>query len=196
MTQLQNQRDEWSQISEIFQSKGTLVKLRKKEFYAKQGEAFDSIGYVKKGAFKLVYQNEKKQWIKSFLFEGSFLGSIPSIFQKKPSTYSIISMETSEVIVLPIKVWNQIFEVESSYQKFLIQFLTTLYLKKEKRVSDFLLLDARHRYQEFIKEYYPHISRISQIDQAAYLGITNVALSRLMKHSFVNNPLPLPSTIR
>ncbi|TGL75041.1 Crp/Fnr family transcriptional regulator [Leptospira jelokensis] len=192
----QMQTDDWARIIKIFQSKGKLVKFRKKEFYAKQNEAFDSIGYVKKGAFKLVYHNEKKEWIKSFLFEGAFLGSIPSTFQKQPSTYSIISMEISEVFVLPIKVWNQIFEEESSYQKFLIQFLTTLYLKKEKRVSDFLLLDASKRYQEFIKEYYPHVSRISQIDQAAYLGITNVALSRLMKRSFANNPLSLPNTVR
>ncbi|MGV3666754.1 MAG: Crp/Fnr family transcriptional regulator [Leptospira bouyouniensis] len=188
MTQLQNHTDEWAQIIEIFQNKGKLIKLRKKEFYAKQNESFDSIGYVKKGAFKLVYHNTKKQWIKSFLFEGSFLGSIPSILQKKPSTYSIISIETSEVFVLPKNVWKQLFGEESSFQKFLIQFLTTLYLKKEKRVSDFLLLDARHRYQEFIKEYYPHISRISQIDQAAYLGITNVEVSRLRKRFFANNP--------
>lgn len=90
MNQMQIQTDDWTRIIKIFQSKGKLVKFRKKEFYAKQNEAFDSIGYVKKGAFKLVYHNEKREWIKSFLFEGAFLGSIPSTFQKQPSTYSII----------------------------------------------------------------------------------------------------------
>ncbi|WP_233440841.1 Crp/Fnr family transcriptional regulator [Leptospira biflexa] len=194
MTKIQSNEMQWKMVIQRFNEIGKLVTLRKKEIFAKQGLSMDHIGYVKKGAFKLVYHHQKKEWIKSFLFEGSFLGSIPSILQKKPSTYSIIALEPSEVLVLPSKKFSQLFEIESMYQKFLIQFLTSLYLKKEKRVSEFLLLDAKQRYQNFIDEFFENESRISQIDQAAYLGITNVALSRLKKDSFANNPLPPSNT--
>ncbi|XDD46205.1 Crp/Fnr family transcriptional regulator [Leptospira sp. WS39.C2] len=171
-----------------FVSLGQKVTVRKKEIFIKQNQTSNTIGYVNRGAFKLVYQNQNKEWIKSFLFEGSILGSIPSILQKKPSTYSIVAMETSEVFIIPTNEFMSFFETETKYKTFMIQFLTNLYLKKEKRVSDFLLLDANQRYKEMIDEYNQNLVRISQINQAAYLGITNVALSRIKKNSFLNTP--------
>lgn len=62
-----------------------------------------------------------------------------------------------------------------------------MYLKKEERVTDFLLLEPDKRYKKFIQEYQSVLGRISQIDQAAYLGITNVALSRIKKRTFLDN---------
>ncbi|GBF43716.1 cAMP-binding protein [Leptospira ellinghausenii] len=179
-----------------FEASGKRISVRKKEIFIKQNQTSDTIGYVKEGAFKLVYKNDKKEWIKSFLFEGSILGSIPSILQKKPSTYSIIAIEPSEVFILPAKELITFFDTEIDYKTYMIQFLTNLYLKKEKRVADFLLLDANQRYKEMIAEYKQNLVRISQIDQSAYLGITNVALSRIKKNSFLNTPKSLSHTIQ
>ncbi|MDF3820268.1 Crp/Fnr family transcriptional regulator [Leptospira sp. 96542] len=188
MSQTLTNNDKKILIFQRFTDFGKKVKLRKKEFFAKQGVEIDSVGYVKKGGFKLVYQNKKKEWIKSFLFEGSLLGSIPSILDHKPSTYSIIAIESSEVLVLPAKDFKATFKMDTLYKDFLIQLLTSLYLKKEKRVSDFLLFEANERYKVFLEEFSENSSRISQIDQAAYLGITNVALSRIKKKFFADNP--------
>lgn len=184
---MQKMTDHQSFLSKI-QTSGQKVTVRKKGIFIKQNQISDTIGYVKQGAFKLVFQNGKKEWIKSFLFEGSIIGSIPSILQKKPSTYSIIAIEPAEVFILKAKQLVSLFETEALYNSYMIQFLMNLYLKKEKRVSEFLLLDANNRYMEMIKEYKQNLARISQIDQAAYLGITNVALSRIKKNSFLNTP--------
>ncbi|GBF51615.1 cyclic nucleotide-binding domain protein [Leptospira ryugenii] len=175
----------------LFHSKGRLISLRKKELFAKQGLALDSIGYIVSGCFKLVYKRGKKEWIKSFVFPGGLLGSIPSILQKKPSTYLIQAMERSEVIVLPSRLLFETLSQSNSYLSILNDFLSELYLKKEERVADFLLLEPEERYKKFLEQYREHLDSISQIDQAAYLGITNVALSRIKARVFApKSPKP------
>ncbi|MBM9546179.1 Crp/Fnr family transcriptional regulator [Leptospira sp. 201903074] len=174
-------------IRELFIKHGKKIKLRKKEIFAKQGIPLFSVGLVEFGGFKLVYKQGKKEWIKSFIFEGGLLGSLPSIVNEQPSTYSILALEPSEVFVLSASEFKSKLDSENRYKEFLIQFLSTLYLKKEERVADFLLLEPEKRYKKFILEYHSVLERISQIDQAAYLGITNVALSRIKKRTFLNN---------
>lgn len=174
-------------IRQLFQTHGKKLKLKKKEIFAKQGHPLFSVGLVGSGGFKLVYKQGKKEWIKSFIFEGGLLGSLPSILNQQTSTYSILALEPSEVFVLTANEFKTKMETENQYKDFLIQFLSHLYLKKEERVADFLLLDPEKRFRKFIKEYHPVLDRISQIDQAAYLGITNVALSRIKKRVFEDN---------
>lgn len=174
-------------IRYLFMTQGKKIKLGKKEIFAKQGIPLFSVGLVETGGFKLVYKLGKKEWIKSFIFEGGVLGSLPSVFNQKPSTYSILALEPSEVFVLHVSEFKSKLEKKNQYKEFLIQFLSTLYLKKEERVADFLLLEPDKRYKKFIQEYQSVLDRISQIDQAAYLGITNVALSRIKKRTFLDN---------
>ncbi|XDD53955.1 Crp/Fnr family transcriptional regulator [Leptospira sp. WS4.C2] len=174
-------------IRQLFLNHGKKIKLGKKEIFAKQGIHLFSVGLVESGGFKLVYKQGKKEWIKSFIFEGGILGSLPSILNQQKSTYSILALEPSEVFVLPANELKTKMEKEDRYKEFLIQFLSNLYLKKEERVADFLLLEPEKRYKKFILEYHSVLERISQIDQAAYLGITNVALSRIKKRTFLDN---------
>lgn len=171
-------------LSEIFQSNGRSVNLRKREIFAKQGMPLQSVGLVSRGSFKLVYKRDKKEWIKSFVFAGGLLGSIPSLLQKKPSSYSIQAMEQSEVWVLPAQELTNGLSSLKLYESTMIDFLSALYLKKEERVADFLLLEPEERYRKFINEYATHLDQISQIDQAAYLGMTNVSLSRIKARVF------------
>ncbi|TGK89340.1 Crp/Fnr family transcriptional regulator [Leptospira bourretii] len=176
------------EIRQFFMTHGKPIKLKKKEYYAKKGIPLFSVGLVVSGGFKLIYKNGKKEWIKSFIFEDGILGSLPSVLENQPIPYSIIAIEPSEVIVLTTNEFKSKMEKENGYQNFLIQFLSKLYLKKEERVADFLLLEPEKRYKKFIQEYSHVLDRISQIDQAAYLGITNVALSRIKKRIFLKNP--------
>lgn len=172
----------------LFQSKGKAITLRKKEFFAKQGLPLHSVGYVLKGSFKLAYKRGSKEWIKSFVFGGGLLGSVPSLLQKKTSSYAIQAMEKSEVLVIPSLTLLENLSSSNQYLTILNDFLSDLYLKKEERVADFLLLEPEERYRKFIQQYRSNLDQISQIDQAAYLGITNVSLSRIKARVFLSPP--------
>jgi CRP-like cAMP-binding protein len=127
-------------FSEIFLKLGKMVHLRKKENFSKQNEFSNSIGFIQKGSVKLVYKIGKKQWIKSFIFENGIVGSLPSILEKKPSSYFIQAMEETEVLILNGTSLFKKYESDLNFLKYMNHFLANLYLKKEARVSDFLLL--------------------------------------------------------
>jgi CRP-like cAMP-binding protein len=59
--------------------------------------------------------------------------------------------------------------------------LERLALKKERREASFLLLSARQRYEEFLLEFGGEAKEIPLKHVAMYLGITDVALSRIRK---------------
>lgn len=63
----------------------------------------------------------------------------------------------------------------------LLRIYENLVIKKEKRESDFLLLNARERYEKFLDDYSMIEDVVPNYHIASYLGITDVALSRIRK---------------
>jgi CRP/FNR family transcriptional regulator, anaerobic regulatory protein len=161
------------------------VIIDKGKFFIKQGQVSDEIAFVNKGSFQLVYTNKNKEWTKGFSFENDWLGSIRCISRNEPNLYSIKSLEASEISVLK---FNEILENQDSDSirlNLFLPFVTNLYLKKEEREFDFLNLSAKERYLKFIDQYQDNARRLKQNHIASYLGITNVALSRI--HSKIFN---------
>ncbi len=60
-----------------------------------------------------------------------------------------------------------------------MRLLEQLAIKKERREADFLLLSATERYQKFLQDYAYIVNSIANYHIASYLGITEVALSRI-----------------
>lgn len=56
-------------LSELFRTLGQTVQLRKSEMFPKQGQNLQTAGMVLSGGFKLIYRQNKKVWIKSFVFD-------------------------------------------------------------------------------------------------------------------------------
>jgi hypothetical protein len=56
-----------------------------------------------------------------------------------------------------------------------------LYIEKEQREWQFLLGDAKSRYENFVQENRGLIDRIPQYLIASYIGISPVSLSRIRK---------------
>ena len=82
------------------------------------------------------------------------------------------------MIIKAEKVYK-LLETNIHWQQIYRNLLERVYIIKEKREADFLLLNATDRYMNFIKEY-PHINKmIRQHHIASYLGITPESLSRI-----------------
>lgn len=69
----------------------------------------------------------------------------------------------------------------SSWNLLIRKILERLALKKERREASLLLLSARQRYEEFLEEFGDEAKEIPLKHVAMYLGITDVALSRIRK---------------
>ncbi|BDS11375.1 Crp/Fnr family transcriptional regulator [Aureispira anguillae] len=161
---------------------GKTKKFKLNDTFIREGQIPNKIGIVKKGLFRYYYlTSEGKEFTKVFMKEGAIISSYSSMILGTKSIYTIEALEASNVIEISYHQWVKLREEDNKWDKLLISFLEKGYRTKEKREQTFLLMDAEHRYKEFLLEYPNLEQRVKQYMVASYLGITPIALSRIRK---------------
>lgn len=160
----------------------SVEKIKKGKYFLRQGEHSFKIAFVLEGLFRITYLTEDgKEFTKSFFPENSFLVSYSAILENRESYFSIEALEESIIVVIDYYEWKPFFENEIAWNKLLIIVLEKAFCKKEAREREFLIYDAKSRYQSFLQNYPNLVNRIKQHILASYLGITPEALSSIKK---------------
>lgn len=147
-----------------------------------QGTVCKDVFCMRRGLLKLYYHTiEGKEWIKSFIADQGVVGSRNSQLLDKPSPFSVLCMEDSEIISYPYDIFQQVCSEDHELAQALFSFTQWLGLKKEMREYQLLCLSAEDAYSEFLASNPKLSGRLTQIDIARYLGITPIALSRIKK---------------
>ena len=123
-----------------------------------------------------------KEFNKSFAEkQGHLISSVSSVSKGLGSPFSVEIL--SNVVILHISYKNILFLCDEykEWNNLLLRIYENLVIKKEKRESDFLLLNATQRYENFLEDYSMISNIVPNYHIASYLGITNVALSRIRK---------------
>jgi CRP-like cAMP-binding protein len=145
------------------------------------GDNDTNIYIIKSGIAKAYYVTaEGKEFIKSFIAEGSMIACMQAFLEGKESNFSLVALEDCDVLRISKAIFMKFME-NTSYVSEINTFLVNLALKKEQREFDFLCLSATERYQNFRTANPTMESRVTQVDIARYLGITPVALSRIRR---------------
>lgn len=118
---------------------------------------------------------------KSLVRKGGAFASISSIVEGSPSPFfaqtltecTIASIDYAELVALS--------KTSSQWGEFVRKMFERLVLKKEKREAGFLMLSAKERYEQFLKEFSQDSPHIPLRHVAMYLGITDVTLSRIRR---------------
>lgn len=191
---LTNQADGFEQLQNFLQSKIGISEsewkdkskhfhiqsLKKGEVLLSANQCSGNIWFLDEGLIRNVYlTKEGKEFNKSFVAAPSFCGSTRELINGQASRFSIEALEPCSIITLPIKHLHQWKAEDIKWQQLYIHYLESLLLKKEQREAELLLDDATTRYASFKKEYANLLGRIPAYQIAAYLGITEVALSRI-----------------
>lgn len=154
----------------------------KGEAIIEQGVVCRDIYFLRSGLVKMSYLTfEGKEFIKSFITEGGFFGSLHSQLTGEGSTFSVVSLEALEVEKMPYAVLENLLKNDTTLQLHFMRFFQQLALKKELREYELLCLSAQQRYEKLCEQQPDLVRRVRQADLALYLGITPIALSRL-KH--------------
>lgn len=165
-----------------FVSMAKIVEIAKGDYFLRQGEVPQSFAFVLTGLFRYSYLSESgKEFTKGFFPENAFISSYSARIQNRGSYYSIEALEDSTAIVIDYRAWMELAEDKLCWYRFLLALLEKGYCAKEEREREFLLFDAKARYQAFLSRYPGLEQRIRQHHIASYLGITPVALSRIRK---------------
>ncbi|MFV0364891.1 MAG: Crp/Fnr family transcriptional regulator [Mangrovibacterium sp.] len=144
-----------------------------------EGDVANNIYFVKEGCLRLFFNNDGKDIIVQFFFEGESVASINSLHDKQPSLYSLESIEASTVRVVSREDFFGLINKHPEYKQMYVDKLMDRFYTYQKLFLSRIKNSPQQRYDELINEY-PHIiKRVPQHYIASYLGITSVSLSRI-----------------
>lgn len=156
--------------------------IKKKTFLLREGEVCDFEGFVAKGLFRVYHIDQSGfEQILYFAIENWWITDIDSFTNDRPSQLYIEALEDSEVLLITRK------DKEYAYAKLpLIEKLFRVMTQKthvalQRRMIDNLSKTADQRYMDFIEKYPNHYQRLTNLQIAAYLGISHEFLSKIRR---------------
>jgi CRP-like cAMP-binding protein len=138
--------------------------------------------FINTGLVRFFYLKEEgKEFNKAFAMENDFVGSFSSMISDTPCRYSVQALEKTEVLVIPVHIIQNGYNRHPAWERIGRRHAERVAVKKEIREGEFLLDPAETRYRRLLSDYPTLTSRVHQYHLASYLGITDVALSRIRK---------------
>lgn len=156
--------------------------VRKKHFLMREGEICKFEGFVTKGLFRVYHvDNDAFEQVLYFAQENWWITDIDSFTSEKPSQLYIQALEDSEVLLISKKdkefAYNNIPKIEK-----LFRIMTQkTHIALQRRMIDNLSKTADQRYIDFIEKYPRLFQRLTNVQIAAYLGISHEFLSKIRR---------------
>lgn len=148
------------------------------------GDKVTDFYFLIHGLARYYYISESgKEFNKSFAEkQGHLLSSISSVsMQEEISPFGVETLSEFVVLCISYEDFRVLSAKHSSWNDLMVRIYERLIVKKERREADFLLLNAKERYLKFLSDYSMIESAVANYHIASYLGITEVALSRIRK---------------
>jgi CRP-like cAMP-binding protein len=167
---------EIEEFRNLFQQK----EIKKKNFLLRKGEICKFEGFVTKGIFR-VYHIDKNgaEQILYFAIENWWIADIDSFTNEKPSQLFIEALEDSEVLLISKKDKEFAYANFSKIEKLFRVMTQKTHVALQRRMIDNLSKAADQRYLDFIERYPQLQQRLSNLQIAAYLGISHEFLSKI-----------------
>jgi CRP-like cAMP-binding protein len=169
---------EMDAFCDLFQKK--IVK--KKTFLLREGEVCGFEGFVTKGLFRVYHidQNGFEQ-ILYFAIENWWITDIDSFTNEKPSQLFIEAIEDSEVLVISKKNKEYAYTELPLIEKLFRVMTQKTHVALQRRMIDNLSKTADQRYLDFIEKYPALSNRLTNLQIAAYLGVSHEFLSKIRR---------------
>lgn len=162
-----------------------LTNISKPKFY-KKGENILKITqtnkklyFIKSGLVKVSFFNDDKEFVMKFFSKKEFCAVLDSLTTSKPSHYTIIALEDVVLIEIDFLELRKLAAKNHSFEKIISDISSLAVNKMMSRIRELLETEAKERYLNFIENNNHLMNRISLKDLSAYLGISQVSLSRI-----------------
>jgi len=156
--------------------------IKKKSFLLREGEVCKFEGFVTKGLFRVYHidQNGFEQ-ILYFAIENWWVTDIDSFTNEKPSQLYIEALEDSTVLIISKKDKEFAYTNLPKIEKLFRVMTQKTHVALQRRMIDNLSKTADQRYLDFIEKYPIIYSRLTNLQMAAYLGISHEFLSKIRR---------------
>ncbi|WP_313156789.1 Crp/Fnr family transcriptional regulator [Sphingobacterium multivorum] len=139
----------------------------------------DRFFFLEKGTVRSFYQKDYKEINTEFFFENDFFTAFTSFLTQEKTNLHFQCIEQCDLISIPRELLDKLLREDTKWNILLNNILAKEYIKKCRRESSFLLLDANERYHYFLKQFPDADNRIPLFHIASYLGMSPETLSRI-----------------
>lgn len=179
--------DYFSQLIPLDQVEEDLVKSKfrphlflKKQFALQHGDVCQHFNFVVRGCLRLYKVDEKGlSHILQFATENYWMLDLASFHKRTKSVLDIDALEDTVVLRITYDDLIDLYVKAPKFDRLFRVLLENHFMQQQERIGQLFSSTAEERYQLFL-ETYPHLlSRLSQVQIAAYLGVTPEFLSRI-----------------
>ncbi|REC47956.1 Crp/Fnr family transcriptional regulator [Chryseobacterium pennipullorum] len=161
----------------------TLQEVKKKEFLLRAGTICNYEGFVTNGCFKVFHTDRNAdEQILYFGIETWWISDIDSLVNSIPSKLNIQALEDSEILILQKSDKERLCVEIPEIEKLMRLKMQMSIISLQRRVIDNLSKSSEERYLEFLQKYPETAQRLTNIQIAAYLGVTPGSLSRVRRN--------------
>ncbi len=160
-------------------------KLAKNDFFLKEGQICNYIGFVRRGVL-IFYKNKDNgdEITTDFAFKGDWVTVNVSRLNNSPSLINIKAIENAELFVIMQEVLADLYIKIPKIERLGRILMEQAYLKIVQQSVDFQVLTATGRYENLLRNYPEIFQKVQLYHIANYLGIAPKSLSRIRKELF------------
>ena len=154
---------------------------KKGEYFIKEKDFCDYVGFVDKGLFNFFYLIDGVEHIRGFFFLNNFISNYPCFLLGNKSKFYVKALENSSITLIHKKDLFLLYKQLPKIQELSRSIVENLYIEISEKYESFFLKTAEERYVELINSEPNIIKTVPQYMIASYLGITPEGLSRIKK---------------
>jgi CRP-like cAMP-binding protein len=155
--------------------------FKKDEVLIKEGTIADDIFFLHSGIVASTYTIKSKIFIRDFYFPPLMFTEQESFMKRKMCKFSIVSVTDIKCQVLSYKDLQTAFIKIPRLREVAYDMLLNGFINLSNRFENLLTLSPEERYVKLLNENSQLFQKIPLKMLASYLGITDVALSRIRK---------------
>lgn len=159
-----------------------LRKIQKKDFLLKEGDICEFEGFIVNGCFKVSHTDRNaSEQILYFGIENWWISDIDSFINGIPSKLNIQALEDSEILLISKENKERLYQEMPEIERLMRLKFQMSIIALQRRIIDNLSKSSEERYIEFLKDYSKTAHRLTNIQIAAYLGVTPEFISRIRR---------------
>ncbi len=157
------------------------VTLARNEYLIEAGATEKNIYYVLSGTLRVFMTDESEEHTIRFAYPATLFMALDSFLSGKPTRYSIQAIKRCQLLALPMAVFHEILDNDTTYRALYQTVLEQFVLQQMEREEDLLTSSPSERYRRVLNRS-PHLfQEVPNKYIASYLRMTPETLSRLKK---------------
>ena len=177
--------EEASLVSAKFRSR----LFRKRQYVLQEGDICTQCYFVLRGCLRMYKIDEKGgTHILQFAAENHWINDLGSFHGERASTLNIDALEDTVVLQISHHDLIDLYIHAPKFDRIFRVLMENSYIRLQERLLQNISSTAEDRYQTFLEIYPQLLNRLSQVQIAAFIGITPEFLSKLRNKQSKHKP--------